>query len=280
MLSSSSRLHLNAVNRRLLSSSSSNTYNYLLLEKKDRVALIRLNRPKSLNALCDGLIDELTTLSTELDADPNVGAIVLTGSEKAFAAGADIKEMAPRDYVGSYTSNALGKWANLTKIQTPTIAAVSGYALGGGCELMMMCDIAVASETAKFGQPEITLGTIPGCGGTQRLTRAVGKSMAMEMILTGEMITAQQALACGLISKIFPAGELEAGALKLAAKIASFSKPIAQMAKESVNVAFESSLAEGVRFERRVFHSTFSTHDRKEGMTAFQEKRKPGWKHS
>lgn len=262
-------------------STTTNQFEYLLLEKRDRVGLIRLNRPKALNALCDGLIGELTTVTNQLDADASVGAIVIMGSEKAFAAGADIKEMAPRDYIKSYTTNALGQWANLTKIQTPTIAAVSGWALGGGCELAMMCDIIVCSETAKFGQPEITLGTIPGCGGTQRLTRAIGKSKAMEMILTGDPITAQEAYKFNLVAKVFANyADLETGAVEMAKKIANFSKPIVQMAKESVNVAFESSLQEGVRFERRIFHSTFSTQDRKEGMSAFQEKRKPKWNHA
>jgi len=252
------------------------------VEKKpgDRTAIVHLNRPKQLNALCDTLINELNQCTALLDKDPEVGCIVITGSEKAFAAGADIKEMRPRDWVDSYTNNALGQWADLTKIQTPVIAAVNGYALGGGCELAMMCDIIVAGDGAIFGQPEITLGTIPGCGGTQRLTRAVGKSKAMEMILTGDRITAQQAKDLGLVSDVYPKAELLDKALAMAKKISSFSKPISQMANEAVNVAFESSLAEGVRFERRVFHASFGTTDRKEGMTAFEEKRKPTWKHT
>ena len=205
---------------------------------------------------------------------------MLTGSQKAFAAGADIKEMQPRDYISSYMGNALGQWADLTTIQTPILAAVNGFALGGGCELAMMADILWAGDGAKFGQPEIKLGTIPGCGGTQRLTRAVGKSKAMELVLSGEMISAQEALALGLVSKVVPAAELENEALAMAAKIASFSKPVSQMAKEAVNAAYESSLAQGVRLERRLFHSTFSTKDRAEGMTAFVEKRPAKWTHT
>jgi len=186
--------------------------------------------------------------------------------------------MRPRAFVDSYTGNALGQWADLTKIQTPVVAAVNGHALGGGCELAMMCDIIVAGDDAVFGQPEISLGTIPGCGGTQRLTRAVGKSKAMELILTGDKITAQQAKELGLVSHVYPKNELVDKAMAMAKKIASLSKPIVQIAKEAVNVAFESSLAEGVRFERRMFHATFGTQDRREGMTAFEEKRKPTWK--
>jgi enoyl-CoA hydratase/carnithine racemase len=267
---------------RMFSNSPASAYQHLIVEKRadERTALIRLNRPKQLNALCDALIQELNQCTSQLDRDPQVGCIVITGSEKAFAAGADIKEMRPRGWVDSYVNNALGQWADLTKIQTPVIAAVNGYALGGGCELAMMCDIILAGEEAMFGQPEITLGTIPGCGGTQRLTRAVGKSKAMELILTGDRISAQQAKELGLVSHVYPKAELVDKALAMAKKIASYSKPISEMAKEAVNVSYEGTLAEGIRFERRVFHASFGTIDRSEGMNAFEEKRKPTWKHN
>jgi len=251
---------------------------YILTEKKGKVGLITLNRPKALNALCDGLIAELNQQVAEYDADQEIGAIVITGSERAFAAGADIKEMKDQTYMSAYKSNMLSPWHNITKIRTPVIAAVNGHALGGGCELAMMCDIIIAGDKAKFGQPEIMLGTIPGCGGTQRLTRAIGKSKAMEMILTGEPITAQDAEKAGLVSKVVPAAELVTKAIETATKIASFSKPIVSLAKEAVNSAHETTLEQGVIFERRLFHSTFATKDQKEGMTAFTEKRKPVWK--
>ena len=249
-------------------------------QPEQRTALVRLNRPKALNALCDDLMRELADAAKKLDDDPDVGAIVLAGSERAFAAGADIKEMRPRGWVDSYTGNALGHWTRLSQVQTPILAAVNGFALGGGCELAMMCDVVYAGDKAKFGQPEITLGTIPGCGGTQRLTRAVGKSKAMELILTGEQISADDALRLGLVARVFPAADLEREVLKIAAKIASFSKPAVQMAKEAVNVSLESSLAEGLRFERRLFHASFGTADRAEGMAAFTEKRPARWRHS
>jgi len=204
---------------------------------------------------------------------------VITGSEKAFAAGADIKEMSKRNYIECYTNNLFENWTHITKITKPTIAAVSGYALGGGCELAMMCDIMIASESAKFGQPEITLGVIPGCGGTQRLIRAVGKAKAMEMVLTGNMIDAKQAERDGLVCKVVPNDKLLTTALEMAEKIASFSRPAVAMAKETVNSAYELNLAEGLRFERRIFHSMFSTEDQKEGMAAFAEKRVAEWKH-
>jgi enoyl-CoA hydratase len=260
---------------------SSSAYQHIIVEKREaeRTVLIKLNRPKQLNALCDALIAELNHSTASLDKDISVGCIVLTGSEKAFAAGADIKEMRPRGWVDSYLNNSLAQWADLTKIQTPIIAAVNGYALGGGCELAMMCDIIVAGDEAQFGQPEITLGTIPGCGGTQRLTRAVGKSKAMELILTGDRLSALQAKELGLVAQVYPKAELVEKAMGMAKKIASFSKPISQMAKEAVNVAYESSLTEGLRFERRIFHATFGTGDRTDGMAAFEEKRKPTWKH-
>ena len=243
------------------------------------MAVVTLNRPKALNALCDELVSALNAEMSRLDVDPDVGAIVLTGSKKAFAAGADIKEMQPKNYVTCYTENTFSNWSDLTRIQTPTIAAVDGFALGGGCELSMMCDIMLASETAKFGQPEIKLGTIPGCGGTQRLVRAVGKSKAMELILTGDMISSQEALESGLVARVYPSDELLPKAIEMAAKIGSYSKPMVQMAKEAVNASYEMTLKEGERFERRLFHSTFSTEDRREGMTAFVEKRKANFVH-
>jgi len=249
-------------------------YENIIVEKREgKVALIQLNRPKALNALCTPLITELNDATAKLDVDPQVGAIVITGSEKAFAAGADIKEMAPLDYIQTYSTNMFADWATLTKVQTPVIAAVNGFALGGGCELAMMCDIIIAGEKAKFGQPEIKLGTIPGCGGTQRLIRAVGKSKAMELILTGDMMGAEEAHARGLVAAVHPPGELVESALVMARKIAAFSKPVVQMAKEATNASYELSLEEGTRFERRIFHSTFSTDDRREGMAAFVEKR-------
>jgi enoyl-CoA hydratase/carnithine racemase len=214
---------------------------------------------QALNALCNDLIKEVNATAAAFDADPNIGAILITGSEKAFAAGADIKEMASKTYMECYKGNMFSHWAELTKIQTPVIAAVNGYALGGGCELAMMCDIIIAGDKAKFGQPEITLGTIPGCGGTQRLVRAVGKAKAMEIILTGAQMTAQEAHAAGLVARVVPSDELLPSAMATAEKIASFSKPVSAMCKEAVNAAFEMTLAEGVHFERRLFHSTFAT---------------------
>jgi len=254
-----------------------NKQTYILSEKKGKVGLITLNRPKALNALCDGLIAELNTQLAAFDSDPEVGCIVITGSEKAFAAGADIKEMSSRTFPDTYKTNMLASWHNLTRVSTPIIAAVNGYALGGGCELAMMCDIIIAGDKAKFGQPEVTIGTIPGCGGTQRLTRAIGKSKAMEMILTGNQMTAQDAEKAGLVSRVVPADKLVTEAMETATKIASFSKPIVGMCKEAVNSAFENTLSQGVVFERRLFHSTFATADQKEGMKAFADKRKPNW---
>lgn len=212
------------------------------------------------------------------DNDPEIGAIVITGSEKAFAAGADIIEMKDQEFPNTYTSNMLEWWEDITRVRKPIIAAVNGYALGGGCELAMMCDIMFAGDNAKFGQPEISLGTIPGMGGTQRLTKAIGKSRAMEMVLTGEFMGAEEAVQRGLASRVVKSSQLVDEALKTARKIASFSKPINIMAKECVNQAFETSLQTGLKFERRVFHGTFGTQDRKEGMTAFSEKRKATWK--
>ncbi|WP_119302999.1 enoyl-CoA hydratase [Dongia deserti] len=256
------------------------TFETILLEKRDRVGLITLNRQKALNALCTQLIAELEQALNELESDANIGAIVVTGSERAFAAGADIKEMKDRTFIDVFTSDFITKgWERLAQCRKPTIAAVAGFALGGGCEIAMMCDLIIAAETAKFGQPEITIGTIPGAGGTQRLTRAVGKAKAMDLVLTGRMMDAEEAERSGLVARVVPADKLLEEALAVAAKIASFSLPAVMMAKEAVNQAFETGLAEGLKFERRVFHATFGTEDQKEGMTAFTEKRPAQFKH-
>ncbi|MEC3976039.1 enoyl-CoA hydratase [Amycolatopsis sp. H20-H5] len=239
------------------------------------VALITLNRPKALNALNAQVMSEVTTAAAELDRDREIGAIVLTGSAKAFAAGAAIKEMQPQSFSEVYAADWFAGWDALTRVRKPLIAAVAGYALGGGCELAMMCDILLAADTAKFGQPEITLGVIPGMGGSQRLTRAVGKAKAMELCLTGRMMDAEEAERAGLVSRIVAADDLVAEALKVAGKIAKMSTPAAMMVKEAVGRAFETGLTEGILFERRVFHSTFATLDQKEGMAAFAEKRAP-----
>lgn len=252
-------------------------YEHILVSRRgenDRVTLIELNRPKALNALCSPLVHEILTVLADAEKDPSVGAIVITGSEKAFAAGADIKEMQSKEFAEVYRTKFLGFWGDVAKCTKPTIAAVNGYALGGGCELAMMCDIIYAGAKAKFGQPEIALGTIPGGGGTQRLTRAVGKSRAMEMCLTGDMIDAETAERAGLVSKVVPPGELVDAAVKTADKIASHSQLTVQMCKEAVNAAYEMTLKEGLRYELSLFHTTFSTDDRREGMTAFVEKRK------
>jgi enoyl-CoA hydratase len=255
------------------------TYENILVETHGAVGLIRLNRPKALNALCDALMKELSQALDAFEKDDAIGAMVLTGSERAFAAGADIKEMAGLDYMDVYLGGFISdSWQRAAACRKPLIAAVAGFALGGGCELAMMCDFILAADTAKFGQPEITIGTIPGAGGTQRLTRFVGKSKAMEMCLTGRMMDAVEAERSGLVSRIVPAAELVDEAIKTAAKIAGLSRPIVMMAKESVNRAYETTLSEGVLFERRVFHSTFAIEDRKEGMTAFTEKRPPAFK--
>jgi len=245
----------------------------ILVEKRDAVAIVTLNRPKQLNALNSMLIGELKQALDGFDADPAIAAVVLTGSEKAFAAGADIKEMADKDFAEAYTSDFIGSWHGIADHKKPVIAAVAGYALGGGCELAMMCDIIIAADNAKFGQPEINLGTIPGAGGTQRLTRAIGKSKAMEMILTGRNMDAQEAERANLVARVVPAGDLLDEAVKLAETISSKSQPIVAMAKEAVDVAYETALAEGIRFEKRSFYATFATADRKEGMAAFTEKR-------
>uniref|UniRef100_A0AAU2K1I0 Probable enoyl-CoA hydratase echA8 n=1 Tax=Streptomyces sp. NBC_00049 TaxID=2903617 RepID=A0AAU2K1I0_9ACTN len=255
------------------------TYETILLERKGRVALLTLNRPEALNALDLRVMTEVVAAAEELDRDPEVGCIVLTGSPKAFAAGADIKEMSPRSYMDMYLSDWFTAWDRLGQVRTPTVAAVSGYALGGGCELAMLCDILLAADTARFGQPEIKLGVIPGIGGSQRLTRAVGKAKAMELCLTGRTMDATEAERAGLVSRVVPAGDLLAEALAVAETVAGMSKPVAMMAKEAVNRAFETTLAEGVRFERRLFHAVFATADQKEGMTAFVDKRPPHFTH-
>ncbi|MBP7942905.1 MAG: enoyl-CoA hydratase [Polynucleobacter sp.] len=255
------------------------TYENILLEKHGKVTLIRLNRPKALNALSPDLTRELADALDNLESDDDVAVVVLAGSDKAFAAGADIKVMKDWSYMDVYKSDFItGTWERITKFRKPTIAAVAGYALGGGCELAMMCDLIIAADTAKFGQPEITIGTIPGAGGTQRLTRFVGKSKAMEMVLTGRMMDAQEAERSGLVSRVVPADQLIDDAIATAQKIASMSLPIVMMAKDSVDRSYEVSLNEGVHFERRLFHSTFATEDQKEGMNAFAEKRKPSFK--
>jgi len=254
---------------------STSPYELLLTEVRDKTALITLNRPKALNALNNDLVGELLCALKQYEADEAVGCIVVTGSEKAFVAGADIKYMAPLNFVESYKGNL---WANLNdvivQIRKPIIAAVNGYALGGGCELAMLCDIIVAGDKAKFGQPEITLGTIPGCGGSQRLPRWVGKSKAMQMCLTGEMIDAEEAKQIGLASQVVPAAELVDTAVKMGNKIGSFSKPVVAMLKQSINSSYETPLSHGIMHERHIFYSTFSTKDQKEGMAAFAEKRK------
>jgi enoyl-CoA hydratase len=255
------------------------TYENILVEKRGKVGIITLNRPKALNALSSPLIVDLGQALDDMEADDNIGCIVLTGSEKAFAAGADIKEMAGKSYMDVYLADFITKgWERVSVVRKPIIAAVSGFALGGGCEVAMMCDFILAADTAKFGQPEITIGTIPGSGGTQRLTRFVGKSKAMEMCLTGRMMDAAEAERAGLVSRVVPAADLLAEAVKVAERIAALSRPVVMMAKESVNRAYETTMAEGVKFERRLFHSTFATEDQKEGMSAFVEKRPPQFK--
>ncbi len=255
-------------------------FEFVLSEKRGRVGLITLNRPKALNALCAQLVYELAQTVDALEADPDIGCLVLTGSDRAFAAGADIKEMQSKSYVDAYMEDFITvHWERIAACRKPTIAAVAGYALGGGCEVAMMCDMIIAADTAKFGQPEINLGAIPGAGGTQRLPRAVGKAKAMEMCLTGRMMGAEEAERAGLVTRVVPADDLLADALKTAASIADKSLPIAMICKESVNRAYETTLAEGVRFERRLFHSVFATEDQKEGMAAFAEKRQPQFKH-
>ena len=247
----------------------------IIVERRGRVGIVRLNRPQALNALNVTLKDELLGAVEAFDADANVGCILMTGSDKAFAAGADIKEMADQTYIDIFRADYTADYERLARVRKPIIAAVAGFALGGGCELAMMCDLIIAADTAKFGQPEITLGTIPGIGGTQRLTRAVGKSKAMDLCLTGRMMDAAEAERSGLVARVVPAASLMEEAMKVAETIAAMSQPSLIAAKEAVNRSFETSLAEGVRFERRVFHALFATKDRKEGMAAFIEKRRP-----
>jgi enoyl-CoA hydratase len=255
------------------------TYANIIVETHGRVGLIRLNRPQALNALSSPLIEDLNTALEAFESDPQIRAIVLTGSEKAFAAGADIKEMQDKSFADVFLGDFISRWENVSKTRKPVIAAVAGFALGGGCELAMMADFILAADTAKFGQPEIKLGVMPGAGGTQRLTRFVGKSKAMEMCLTGRMMDAAEAERSGLVSRVVPAASLIEEALKTAETIASLSAAAVYAAKESVNRAYETTLAEGVRFERRIFHSLFATEDQKEGMKAFVEKRPAAFKH-
>ncbi len=251
-------------------------YQCIIVETRGPVGLVRLNRPQALNALNAQLMDELSAAVDVFEAEDAIGCIVITGSEKAFAAGADIKEMQSKTYMDVYKEDFITRnWERVARCRKPVIAAVAGYALGGGCELAMMCDFILAADNAKFGQPEINLGTIPGSGGTQRLTRFVGKSKAMEMCLTARMMDAEEAERSGLVSRIVPKDQLLDEAIKVAARICELSRPAVMIAKESVNRAYETTLAEGVRFERRIFHSTFSMADQKEGMQAFIDKRKP-----
>jgi len=247
----------------------------IIVERHGRVGIVRLNRPQALNALNATLRNELLGAVEAFDADAEVGCILITGSDKAFAAGADIKEMADKSYIDIFRADYAADYERLTRVRKPVIAAVAGFALGGGCELAMMCDFIIAADNAKFGQPEIKLGIIPGIGGTQRLARAVGKAKAMDLILTGRMMDAAEAERSGLVARVVPAASLMEEAIKVAETIAAMSQPSLLAAKEAVNRSFETSLAEGVRFERRVFHALFATKDRKEGMAAFIEKRPP-----
>jgi enoyl-CoA hydratase len=250
----------------------------IIVETRGRVGLIRLNRPHALNALNSVLQNELLAAAENFDADSNIGCIVITGSEKAFAAGADIKDMADKSYLDVLSSDFCAAYERLTRLRKPIIAAVAGFALGGGCEVAMMCDIIIAADTAKFGQPEIKLGVIPGMGGTQRLTRAIGKSKAMDLILTGRMMDAAEAERSGLVARVVPAADLMTETMAIAESIAALSLPSVMTAKEAVNRALETSLSEGLRFERRVFHALFATEDQKEGMAAFIAKRPPAFK--
>ena len=254
-------------------------YETILVTRDGRVGTITLNRPEALNALNSRVMVEVTTAAAEFDADEGIGAIVITGSGKAFAAGADIKEMAGLSFAEVFTSDFFALWGRFAATRTPTIAAVAGYALGGGCELAMMCDILIAAETAKFGQPEIKLGVLPGMGGSQRLTRAIGKAKAMDLILTGRTIGAEEAERSGLVSRVVPADRLLDEANEVAATIAGMSRNASRMAKEAVDRAFESTLTEGLLYERRLFHSTFATEDQKEGMAAFSQRRSANFTH-
>jgi len=254
------------------------TYENIVVETKGRVGIIRLNRPQALNALNKALIAELTQAIEAFDGDHKIGCILITGSDKAFAAGADIKEMADKPFVETYLGDFVSNWNAAAKARKPIVAAVAGFALGGGCELAMQCDVVIAADSAKFGQPEIKLGVIPGIGGTQRLTHAVGKAKAMDLILTGRMMDAAEAEKSGLVARVVPAASLVEEAMKVADTIANMSLPSVLAGKEAVNRAFESGLSEGMAFERRIFHSLFATEDQKEGMKAFIEKRAPKWK--
>jgi enoyl-CoA hydratase len=253
-------------------------YQSIKVETRGRVGWITLDRPKALNALNAGLMGEVSAALDAYEADAAIGCMIITGSEKAFAAGADIKEMQSKSFMDAYLDDFITSWERVSRTRKPNIAAVAGYALGGGCEIAMMCDFIIAAETAKFGQPEITLGVMPGAGGSQRLTRFVGKSKAMDMCLTGRMMDAEEAERSGLVSRVVPADRLLDEAQAVAEKIAGFSLPIVMMAKESVNRAYETTLAEGVRFERRLFHAMFATEDQGEGMAAFVEKRTPNFR--
>jgi enoyl-CoA hydratase len=254
-------------------------YETIIVETKGRVGVVRLNRPQALNALNAQLIGELSEALDRFEGDQGIGCILITGNEKAFAAGADIKEMQSKTFIDAFLDDFIAKWYRVANTRKPVVAAVAGFALGGGCELAMMCDIIIAADTAKFGQPEIKLGVMPGAGGTQRLIRQVGKSKAMEMCLTGRMMDAAEAERANLVSRVVPAASLMEEAMKTAETIASMSLPITMMTKETVNRAYETALSEGVRFERRVFHSQFAVGDQKEGMAAFVEKRKANFKH-
>ncbi|MEZ5856648.1 MAG: enoyl-CoA hydratase [Hyphomicrobiaceae bacterium] len=254
------------------------SYETIIVETRGRVGLIRLNRPQALNALNAQLISELNKALDGFEADANINCMVITGSEKAFAAGADIKEMQSKSFIQAYKEDFIGAWHRVSRTRKPIIAAVSGFALGGGCELAMMCDFIIAADTAKFGQPEIKLGVMPGAGGTQRLARFIGKAKAMDMCLSGRMMDAAEAERSGLVSRVVPADKLLEEAMKSAETIASMSQPILMMTKDSVNRAYETTLAEGLLFERRTFHPMFATADQSEGMAAFVEKRKPNFK--
>lgn len=254
-------------------------YENIRFETRGKVALVTLDRPKALNALNSPLISELNHALDECETNAEIGCVVLTGSEKAFAAGADIKQMQSLSYPQNYLEDFVGAWERIGRFRKPIVAAVAGYALGGGCEVAMMCDIVIAADNAQFGQPEIKLGVMPGIGGTQRLTRFIGKAKAMDLCLTGRMMGAEEAERAGLVSRIVPAAKLLDEAMKAAETIAAMSLPIAMMTKESVNQAYETTLSAGIRFERRLFHSMFATADQKEGMSAFVEKREPSFKH-
>jgi enoyl-CoA hydratase len=253
-------------------------YQNIIVETKGRVGIIRLNRPQQLNALNLALKDELTQAIDAFEADEKIGCLLITGNEKSFAAGADIKEMQDKTFIEAYLGDFVGNWDRIARARKPVVAAVAGFALGGGCEIAMQCDIIIAADNAKFGQPEIKLGVIPGIGGTQRLARAVGKAKAMDLILTGRMMDAAEAERSGLVARVVPAANLMEEAMKVAETIANYSLPSVLAGKEAINRAFESGLAEGVVFERRIFHSLFATEDQKEGMKAFVEKRPPKWK--